>query len=342
MAEKERKTKGKSRPPLAKCTLRSQEMIQSYIFTTASYDCKIYEKRIIYRLILKLQEELEGKRLTSDLHIEKTKDDDRVVTIRISEFLFDGEHATDRIKAALLSLRNKFFICDNGKIWKIVGLIEKPNFGYKRGWVRFEIQPEVYRVLLDFSKGFRKFDIAVAMKMKSPYSMRLYELMSGQKDPLEFRITELKKMFMLSDKYSNNSDFIRRVIAPAQKELDAKSPVSFRFRVKKTGVRIFSLVFIPIVYPERQNPVLCERNLISRVSLMWDFSREERKVLYEIGFSDREIRNNYNLFRKAKSVVDLYQTLLSIKHRSLMALNPQGYVINTLKHIISDIEAKGE
>ena len=316
MAEKERKTKGKSCPPLAKCTLRSQEMIQSYIFTTASYDCKIYEKRIIYRLILKLQEELEGKRLTSDLHIE--------------------------IKAALLSLRNKFFICDNGKIWKIVGLIEKPNFGYKRGWVRFEIQPEVYRVLLDFSKGFRKFDIAVAMKMKSPYSMRLYELMSGQKDPLEFRITELKKMFMLSDKYSNNSDFIRRVIAPAQKELDAKSPVSFRFKVKKTGVRIFSLVFIPIVYPERQNPVLCERNLISRVSLMWDFSREERKVLYEIGFSDREIRNNYNLFRKAKSVVDLYQTLLSIKHRSLMALNPQGYVINTLKHIISDIEAKGE
>ena len=87
MAEKERKTKGKSRLPLAKCTLRSQEMIQSYIFTTASYDCKIYEKRIIYRLILKLQEELEGKRLTSDLHIEKTKDDDRVVTIRISEFL---------------------------------------------------------------------------------------------------------------------------------------------------------------------------------------------------------------------------------------------------------------
>ena len=264
------------------------------------------------------------------------------MTIKISEFLFDGEHATDRIKAALLSLRNKYFICDNGKIWKIVGLIEKPNFGYKRGWVRFEIQPEVYRVLLDFSKGFRKFDIAVAMKMKSPYSMRLYELMSGQKDPLEFRIAELKKMFMLSDKYSNNSDFIRRVIAPAQKELDAKSPVSFRFKVRKAGVRIFSIVFIPVACQERQNPVLVERNLISRVSLMWDFSVEERKVLYEIGFSDREIRNNYNLFRKAKSTVNLYETLVSIKHRSLTASNPQGYVVNTLKHIISEFEGKGK
>ena len=339
MTEKDKNPKGRSRKSVASCTLRSQEMIQSYIFTTASYDCKIYEKRIIYRLILKLQEELEGKRLTPDLHIEKTKDDDRVVTIRISEFLFDGEHATDRIKAALLSLRNKFFICDNGKIWKIVGLIEKPNFGYKRGWVRFEIQPEVYRVLLDFSKGFRKFDIAVAMKMKSPYSMRLYELMSGQKDPLEFRITELKKMFMLTDKYSNNSDFIRRVIAPAQKELDAKSPVSFRFKVRTSGVKIFSIVFIPVVCQERQNPVLVERNLISQVSLMWDFSIEERKILYEIGFSDREIRNNYNLFRKAKSIVNLYETLVSIKHRSLTASNPQGYVVNTMKYIIGEIDA---
>ena len=35
-------------------------------------------------------------------------------------------------------------------------------------------------------RGYRKYELVTAMQFKSVYSMRMYELMSGQKRPLEF------------------------------------------------------------------------------------------------------------------------------------------------------------
>lgn len=68
----------------------------------------------------------------------------------------------------------------------------KPQFDYKRGWVRFEIQPEIYNAVLNFSKGFRKYELKTAMEFTSQYSMRFYELMSGQQTPLTYTIEDLK------------------------------------------------------------------------------------------------------------------------------------------------------
>ena len=45
---------------------------------------------------------------------------------------------------------------------------------------------DIWRCLLDFTKGYRKYELVTAMQFKSVYSMRMYELMSGQKRPLEF------------------------------------------------------------------------------------------------------------------------------------------------------------
>lgn len=92
----------------------------------------------------------------------------------------------------MLDLRNKSFEFDDGQVWKVIGIIEKPQFNYKRGWVRFEIQPEVYNAVLNFSKGFRKYELKTAMEFTSQYSMRFYELMSGQERPLVYTIEDLK------------------------------------------------------------------------------------------------------------------------------------------------------
>ena len=135
----------------------------------------------------------------------------------ISAFLAnDDDENYTRVKKALLDLRNKSFEFDDGQIWKVIGIIEKPQFNYKRGWVRFEIQPEVYNAVLNFSKGFRKYELKTAMEFTSQYSMRFYELMSGQERPLIYTIEDLKIMFGVQDKYKRNPDFIKRIIVPAR------------------------------------------------------------------------------------------------------------------------------
>jgi hypothetical protein len=176
--------------------ITNKDVIQSYLMTVSKYNFSVYEKRILYRLVEAMQCELEGKKLYPGLRIEKNLYDDRVVLMPISAFLAnDDDENYTRVKKALLDLRNKAFEFDDGQVWKVIGIIEKPQFNYKRGWVRFEIQPEIYNAVLNFSKGFRKYELKTAMEFTSQYSMRFYELMSGQERPLIYTIEDLKIMF---------------------------------------------------------------------------------------------------------------------------------------------------
>ena len=55
------------------------------------------------------------------------------------------------------------------------------------------------------------------MQFKSVYSMRMYELMSGQKRPLEFTFEDLKMRFGVKDKYKLVGHFKTRVLDIAKK-----------------------------------------------------------------------------------------------------------------------------
>jgi plasmid replication initiation protein len=49
----------------------------------------------------------------------------------------------------------------------------------------------VWDVLLNFTKGFSRYDLEIAFKLESTYSMRFYELLAGQKDPIAYSIENL-------------------------------------------------------------------------------------------------------------------------------------------------------
>ena len=112
--------------------ITNKDVIQSYLMTVSKYNFSVYEKRILYRLVEAMQCELEGKKLYPGLRIEKNLYDDRVVLMPISAFLAnDDDENYTRVKKALLDLRNKSFEFDDGQVWKVIGIIEKPQFNYK-------------------------------------------------------------------------------------------------------------------------------------------------------------------------------------------------------------------
>ena len=298
--------------------ITNKDVIQSYLMTVSKYNFSVYEKRILYRLVEAMQCEIEGKKLYPGLRIEKTLYDDRVVLMPISAFLAnDDDENYTRVKKALLDLRNKSFEFDDGQVWKVIGIIEKPQFNYKRGWVRFEIQPEVYNAVLNFSKGFRKYELKTAMEFTSQYSMRFYELMSGQERPLIYSIEDLKIMFGVQDKYKRNPDFIKWIVKPAKEELDTKSPYSFEYKVLKDGRSFHSLKLYPKYQPEHRDEELEKHELQKQVSLGWDLDRLIRNYLkQELLFTDQEIRNNIDLFRVAQKELDLMLELSTLKGKS--------------------------
>jgi plasmid replication initiation protein len=113
----------------------------------------------------------------------------------------------------LNKLNDKKIEYEDDRIWKPIRLIEKPQINKYSDSVTFEVQPEIYEAILSFSKGFRRLELKTAMEFKSVYSMRFYELLSCQKNPLTYTIDHLKIMFNIEDKYIDRpADFIIKVI----------------------------------------------------------------------------------------------------------------------------------
>lgn len=316
-------------------TFKNKDVIQSYIITTAKYNYSVYEKRIIYRLIEMVQHTLEGKKLDEGFSIQKTLYDDRIITMPIKSFL-SGEKDENytRVKEALRRLRNKTFEYENGGKWKLIGVIEKPNFDIS-GIAKFEIQPEVFEAILNFSKGYRKYELQVAMQFESVYAMRFYELMSGQKTPLCYSIDQLKEMFQIADKYDRVNDFKKKVLDIAKRELDKCSPYTFTYEMNKTGRKFTSVTFYPKYQPRFRDDSLEKHELQKQVSLSWDLPKEVTDYLiHNFDFTKDGIKNNLDLFKQAHEQIDIIGFLSALKGKVRASKNPQGYIIGALKKMI--------
>lgn len=125
------------------------------------------------------------------------------------------------------------------------------------GW--FRLHPLIAAVFMDFSKGYRKYELKTAMQFESVYAMRFYELMSGQEKPLSYTIEHLKEMFGIENKYKFVKDFIKYVVETAKKELDEKSPYSFEYKINKQGKKLHSITFYPVIKPEHRDELLEQR-----------------------------------------------------------------------------------
>lgn len=313
----------------------NKDLIQSYILTSAKYDYTVYEKRILYRIIELMQQYTKDKKLDRRYSLTKTMFDDIDVTMPISAFLKDEkDNNYTRTKNALLSLNKKVIQYEDENSWGALNLIERPEV-YKKGeYISFRISPTIAKVFVDFSKGFSKYELTTAMQFESVYSMRFYELLSEQKRPISYTIENLKIMFNVEGKYKLNADFIRKVILPAKKELDAKSPYSFEYKTQKTGRKITSIKFFPVYQPKNRDMSIEARKQTKSTSLRWDLDKMVINYLKEnYIFSEDEIKNNRELFLSASKSTDfdLLYFLSEQKRNAETKSNPKGWLIGAIK-----------
>lgn len=260
----------------------------------------------------------------------------------------DNDQNYTEVKSALKSLRNRDIEFDNGVVWKVRGIIEKPVLEY-RGWVEFEVCPEVYSCMLNFVKGYRKFELRTAMSFKSEYTMRFYELFSGQTSPITYKISDLKEIFLLQDKYSRASDFIKYVIAPASKELDEKSPYSFDYDYTspelKIGKKFHLIRFFPVATMNKSESFIVAEDVMARekeelLKSKHGLSELEQTYLKNLGFTEQQMKNNISTLLIAKQHLDLVYELSLLVGKVREKNNPQGYVVKTLRGKVKDKRTK--
>lgn len=319
--------------------VNSQELIQSYVLTTAKYDFSVYEKRILYRLVEIAQMDLKGKKLNKSYTISETLFKDKIITMPINAFL-SGEKDKNyaRAKKGLVDLESKWLEYEDSKIWTKLRIIQKPVIHKYSDTVEFEVQPMIWKAILNFAKGFSKFELKTAMEFDSVYAMRFYELFSNNKRPITFSIEQLKERFKIEHKYNRPSDFIKRVILSAKKELDNKSPFSFEYAIIKTGRKITAIKFFPFEISKNKNEEIEQKRLELQNSSSWELPREIVNYLKDYGFEEKGIRSNINLFKTAYKEFDLLGFLAKLKPIIETVENKQGYAINSIKNYLKSKE----
>lgn len=317
--------------------INNKELIQSYILTTAKYDYSVYEKRILYRIIEMMQAYTKGIKLNGRYSITITRLEDWDISMPVMDLLKDEKDQNyTRVKEALLSLNKKVIEYEDERSWKAFNLIERPEVEKVEGFLSFRVSPTIAEAFLNFSKGYSKYELKTAMDFESVYAMRFYELLSEQQKPITYSLQKLKIMFRVEDKYKLNADFIRYVIQTAQKELNAKSPYSFEFKVNKTGKTITSITFYPVAQPQNRDMRLEEKQLKQQISPQWDLDKLVITYLQEhYFFTVKEIQNNLDLLKAASQKLDLLYELSLLRPKCETKGKPKGYLINTLKKMIA-------
>ena len=316
----------------------SRQLVQSYIFTTAIYDFNVYEKRVLYNLVKLAQSQIEGVKLSDSLYkIDHAYKEFVVVELPMSDFLTDGDDKNhSRVKAALKSLHQKTFTYSDDGVWECFSIIANPRIRLRSSKVSFIVDARVWDVLLDFSRGFSRYDLRVAFTLESSYAMRMYELLAGQKDPIIYSIDALRKEFKLEGKYALTKDFIKRVIESAKNELDSKSPITFTYTPLKEGKKFTRILFYPKRQIDKEAKDSLFKETVRKYGIGASISAEETRILTEIGFSRSGIRNNLELFLKCKKELDFIYELALLKGRAREKSNPCGWCIKALKGKLAD------
>jgi len=311
----------------------NKDLIQSYIFTVAKYDFSAYEKRILYRQIEIEQALIEGQPIGKGVKIDTSLWGNKRYTIPLSYLLKDNEDKNyHQIKKAFESLLKKIIVYEDDESIQGFGVIQEFELKKRSSIVSWVAHPKIVEATMNFAKGYRKFELITAMEFESVYAMRFYELMSGQKTPIEYKVEKLKSIFQVEKKYKLTADFVRRIVDVAKKELDEKSPYSFDYVPQKTGRKITSILFFPKYNPKNRDSSLEKHNLQKQISLSWDLPKEVTDYLkHNFDFTTDGIKNNIDLFKLAHEQLDIIGFLAALKGKIRQSDNPQGYIIGALK-----------
>lgn len=339
------KKEDQTKPKKSQKKESSRMVLQGYDLTTAKYKTNLYQKRMMLAVVSAAQAKLDGEKHIAGKQFNIKEGEFPTVIVPVDLILQNDDSSNIYAvrKAAKDFVGRSIEYMDSDKNWIVFSPFISAMIPHYGSEIHLQIHKLFWEAILDYRSGYRKFDVKRAIALKSVYAIRFYELISGKTDPITYSVMDLKVMFAMKDKYKQINDFVRKVIEPAKKELDLAAPYSFDYMPVKNGRKIVAFTFTPIHYPQREDKKAEERDLLRKVNLSWDIrDRNIRKYLIEsIGFTENEIKNNIEVFRRAAELLpDCLNELAILKGKSRDKKNPKGWIIRSLEGKVKDFLAK--
>ncbi len=156
----------------------------------------------------------------------------------------------------------------------VTSWIASYEYPKNKGWIEFEISSKLESELLKLKDQFTQYYLKNISKLKSQYSIRLYELMK-QYLPLgkrEIEIEDLKVMLGIGkDEYQKFNNLKRIIIEKAVKDIITKTDIEFKIKYIKEARKVVAILFYDIQQKTYIPP--------SIMSLIPEKYRENKQIL---------------------------------------------------------------
>lgn len=310
------------------------DLIQSFVYSCARSKLTVYEQRIMMRIAQHAQSIVKGMKIKDNLFPWQHDFDNVFFSIKAKDILDRGSQHYEYVYSAVRSLQKRQveFLSSDGSTWFCTPILYNAKLVKGSGTVQFFVSRTVFDVILDFSKGYRKYDLEAALSISSPFAARMYVLMNGTKRPLTFTVAALKKMFGVSEKYDQTADFIKKVIKPAQKYLDDAGMNSFTFSRVKTGNKVTALTFFAVVRVDES-----KKSQMAKTAVSFVMPKELMILLIQwAGFTIKELGAHKQLLEDFSKLPGCYQIIQEIVSRAKNRGKEKGYIIAAMRGEIKE------
>lgn len=343
----------------APSNIPSTDVFTSYIFSTSSRSLSKYGERLLMEVISVAQEyTIDAALGINKLNFaEKYSEKFALIDIPVRNLLNEDDSTNyTKAKEAAVELMKIYHTVEapvldengNPKTYKdgtpqyqfaSYHLLDKVTVNQKPGIVSVKLGEETWSQILDFGKGYTRYNLLTAKKLDDVVAIRLFQLLSNSSEPLSFSLERIKGILGLQDKYVNNpTGFIRRVIDPAEQEIREKCPfevvheLSYEKAEKKGRPSITGITFKKVLKP----------SIIKDPREVLD-SRLLYMLVNTFHFDDRGLRSNMKLFLDLKEEGHDILTFLSrIEGQAQQANSPQAYVIKSLQNLLNGSKPTGK
>ncbi len=212
--------------------------------STASYYLTAEEQRLILACI--------GK-VNPMLPIDPFKQ--YVITAEEFKLLFKNDKNVNTyqiLKKVSEKLYNRSLHIDNGTEIIKSRWVSEVRYAKNEGYISLIFSPLVIDHISQLKKNFNSYRLLNVQQMESIYGIRIYELimsLEGTSFKRTFKIDYLKRMLGIEDKYKLFGDFKKKVLIPAQNDINQYSDINLEWELIKTGRKVDS---VKLVFKEKK------------------------------------------------------------------------------------------
>lgn len=201
----------------------------------ASYTLTLQEQRLVLAALAKL---------------DQRKEIPSSVVVTVQDFLecypeVDPKSAARELaKAADRLFSRNIVLRDDDEVIDQLRWVYKTT-RYKRGESRVELffTEDIKSYLSQLKNRFTKIKLHNIQRLRSAYSIRLYELLSQYKGERMISIEELRFSLDVKDKYPAFKDLNKYIIKPCVKELQTHSNLDIDVLILKNGRSVDKILF---------------------------------------------------------------------------------------------------